>query len=67
MWHQETPDGTLAIVMLEGDDIANSMGQIATSDAPFAQQFREFVKDVHGVDLAEGPPPTVTLLTDTRF
>jgi hypothetical protein len=67
VWHQETPNGTLAIVLLESDDIANSMGQIATSDTLFVQQFREFVKDVHGVDLAAGPPPAVTLLTDTSF
>ncbi len=67
VWHQETLDGTLAIVLLEGDDIEHSMGQLATSDTPFAVQFREFVKDVHGVDLATDPPPAVTLLADTRF
>ena len=31
VWHQETLDGTLAIVLLEGDDIEHSMGQLATS------------------------------------
>jgi hypothetical protein len=59
--------GTFAIILLEGDDIAASFGTIASSDAPFAAQFREFVKDVHGVDLAKDPPPDVELLTDTRF
>jgi hypothetical protein len=67
VWHQKTPMGTFAIIMLEGEDIASSFGQIATSDEPFAQQFREFVKDVHGVDLAKDPPPDVSLISDTRF
>jgi hypothetical protein len=67
IWHQKTPMGTFAIVVLEGDDIASSFGKIATSDEPFARQFREFVKDVHGVDLAKDPPPDVALISDTRF
>lgn len=67
VWHQKTPMGTFAIIMLEGDDIAASFGTIVSSDAPFAVQFREFVKDVHNVDLAKDPPPDVELLTDTRF
>jgi hypothetical protein len=28
---------------------------------------REFVEDVHGVDLANDPPPDVRLISDTRF
>jgi hypothetical protein len=67
IWHQNTPMGTLAIVLLEAEDIASSFGKIATSDEPFAQQFREFVKEVHGVDLAKDPPPEVSLISDTRF
>jgi hypothetical protein len=67
VWHQKTPMGTFAIVLLEGDDIAASFGTIVSSDEPFAVQFREFVKDVHNVDLAKDPPPDVELLTDTRF
>jgi hypothetical protein len=67
VWHQKTPMGTFAIIVLEGDDIAASFGRIAASDEPFAVQFREFVKDVHGVDLAKDPPPDVELLIDARF
>jgi hypothetical protein len=67
VWHQKTPMGTFAIVLLEGDDIAASFGRIVSSDEPFAVQFREFVKDVHNVDLATDPPPDVELLTDTHF
>ena len=67
VWHQKTPNGTLAIVTIEGDDLQSALGKIATSDQPFDRQFREFVKDVHGVDLAKDPPPDVRLVSDTRF
>ena len=67
VWHQKTPMGTFAIVLLEGDDLAASFGKIASSDDPIAVRFRDFVKDVHGVDLAKDPPPEVELLLDARF
>jgi hypothetical protein len=67
VWHQVTPNGTLAIIVLEGDDLISALGVSATSDDPFHRQFREFVKDVHGVDLANDPPPDVHLISDTRF
>jgi len=67
VWHQKTPMGTFAIILLEGADMAASFGKIASSDEPFAVQFREFVKSVHNVDLANDPPPDVELLLDARF
>jgi hypothetical protein len=67
VWQQKTPMGTFAIVLLQGDDIAASFAKIASSDDPFAVQFRDFVKDVHNVDLAKDPPPDVELLLDARF
>jgi hypothetical protein len=67
VWHQVTPNGTLAIIVLEGDDLMSALGVSATSDDPFHRQFREFVKDVHGVDLANDPPPDLHLISDTRF
>jgi hypothetical protein len=67
VWHQVTPNGTLAIIVLEGDDLTSALGMSATSDEPFHRQFREFVKDVHGVDLANDPPPDVRLISETRF
>jgi hypothetical protein len=67
VFHQKTPMGTFALIILEGDDPAASLGKVATSDEPFAVQFREFVKEVHNVDLAKDPPPEVKLLMDTRF
>jgi hypothetical protein len=67
VWHQKTPDGTLAVVMLEADDLESVFRTLATSNEPFDRRFREFVQDVHGVDLANDPPPDVRLVSDTRF
>jgi hypothetical protein len=55
--HQETPDGTMAVVFSEADDIPASMQALATSDHPFDRWFRELLKEVHGIDLSEGGPP----------
>jgi hypothetical protein len=65
--HQVTPNGTLAIIVLEADDLMSALGVSATSDDPFHRQFREFVKDVHGVGFANDPPPDAQLISDTRF
>ena len=68
VWHQRTPDGaTLAIVLLEADNVEAAFGHIVTSDAPFDRQFRAMVQEVHGFDLASAPPPDVRLICDTRF
>ena len=48
-------------------DLMSALGVSATSDDPFHRQFREFVKDVHGVDLANDQPPDVHLISDARF
>ena len=64
VWHQKTPNGTVAIVLLEADDIAAALGGAATSPEPFDQQFRDSVKEVHGVDLANDPPAEVVPVID---
>jgi hypothetical protein len=35
VWHQATPNGTVAVVYLEADDIPAAMQAMATSDDPF--------------------------------
>ena len=68
VWSQQTPDGSLvAVVLMEGDDLNAVLSNLATSGDPFTGRFREFVKDVHGVDIATDPLPDVTMLSDTRF
>jgi hypothetical protein len=66
VWHQKTPDGTVAIVLLEADDIEAALRGTAMSHEPLDQQFRDFVKDVHGVDLANDPPADVVPVIDWR-
>jgi hypothetical protein len=56
VWHQQTPDGTVAVVYLEGDDAAAGMQQFSSSDAPFNTWFRDQMKEVHGVDISAGSP-----------
>lgn len=67
VWHQETPNGTLAIVLIEADDIERALAGSAASKEPFDQRFREFVREVHGVDLENDPPPQVRPVIDSRF
>ena len=64
VWHQKTPNGTMAIVMLEADDIGAALGAIGTAQSPLDQRFRDLVKDVHGVDLAKDPGPEVVPVLD---
>lgn len=59
IWHQVTPQGTLAVVYLELDDPAQLFGGLATSDDPFVVWFREKILAIHGLDLSQpqvGPP-----------
>lgn len=67
IWHQETPDGTIAIVVWEVDDVVAAFGGIANSDEPFDRRFRDFIRDVHGLDLTTDPPPEIRPVIDHRF
>jgi hypothetical protein len=62
VWIQATPDGDVAVIVIEAPDIQAAMGSLATSEDPFDRWFRESVKDVHGMDLAEGFPPPEQVL-----
>lgn len=59
---QETPHGDFVILTFEGDDPAAGFGKIMASMPP---DFAEFAKDVHGLE-AGSPPPTITLVFDSR-
>ena len=62
VWVQSTPGGDVAVVLIEAPDIQTAMGSLATSEDPFDRWFREHIKDVHGMDLAEGFPPPEQLI-----
>lgn len=60
---QQTPQGELCIVVLEGDPM-HALQHLATSGEPFERWFREGIKRVHGVDFTEplpGPAPEMVL------
>jgi hypothetical protein len=67
VWHQATPDGTIAVVYLEADDIPAAMGAIGTSDDPFDQWFRDLINQVHGIDLANDDGPAPELFHDATI
>ena len=67
VWHQQTPDGTVAVVYMEVNDIPRAMEGVASSDDPFNQWFRERVQDVHGIDLQSQSPPQSQQIHDHNF
>lgn len=56
VWHQETPNGTLALVYIEADN-PDAAQRFTSSDAPISQWFRERMEEVHGIDVSEPMPP----------
>lgn len=66
VWIQTTPAGDFVVVYLEGEDLEAAMVGISTSSEPFDCWFREFNKEMHGVDLANGSPTTPELCLDYR-
>jgi hypothetical protein len=65
IWHEQTPDGTLALVYIEADDPDAAM-RFTSSDAPISQFFVEQMREVHGIDVSQQPPPPVTKVHDFR-
>jgi hypothetical protein len=57
VWLQQTPGGDVAVVYLEADDLQTAFAGLGSSQEPFDQWFRELIRDVHGIDLAQGFPP----------
>ncbi|MGH8571786.1 MAG: hypothetical protein ACREX8_04305 [Gammaproteobacteria bacterium] len=52
---------------LEADDLfETAMQGVGSSQEPFDQWFRERMKEVHGIDLAEPAPPPEQII-DARF
>jgi hypothetical protein len=56
IWHQETPNGTLALVYIEADN-PDAAERFTSSDAEISRWFVEKMKEVHGVDVSQPPPP----------
>jgi hypothetical protein len=56
IWHQQTPNGTLALVYIEADDPDRAQ-RFASSDAAISRWFVERMQEVHGVDVSQSFPP----------
>ena len=62
VWIQSTPNGDVAVVVIEADDIAAAMGALGSSDEPFDVWFRDHIMDVHGMDISQpSEPPELAL------
>jgi hypothetical protein len=57
VWHQQSPDGTVAVVFIEADDPERALGEFGSSEDPFNSWFRDQMKEVHGIDISEPAPP----------
>jgi hypothetical protein len=66
VWIQQTPGGDFAVVYLEADDIQAAMAGMGESPDPFDSWFREHILEVHGIDLANGFPPTEQVIDFRR-
>ena len=64
IWHEETPQGTLALVYIEADS-PDAAQRFTSSDAAVSRFFRERMQEVHGVDVSQ-PPPPVSKVHDFR-
>jgi hypothetical protein len=61
---QQTPEGDLVLVTMDGDDSYRAMQQMYAGNDSFTEWFVVQVKDIHGIDLREpppGPPPELVL------
>jgi hypothetical protein len=54
IWIQPGPDGDVAVVYLEADDLATALTILGTSAEPFDRWFRDHLRQVHGIALEEG-------------
>lgn len=56
VWHQQSPDGILALVHIVADN-PDGAQRFSSSNAPLNAWFRSQMKEVHGVDISQPLPP----------
>lgn len=54
VWIQSSPENDVAVVLIESPDVAAALLGLATSQVPFDAWFRDHLRAVHGLDLADG-------------
>ncbi len=63
---QQSPQGDLVIVTLEGDDPERAFAKMMQASDPFTSWFLDQVKEIHGIDLANGEMTVPTLVVDSE-
>jgi hypothetical protein len=63
-WVQTTPMGQLVLVYWEVEDPQRALQQMAESQDQFDSWFRQFIQDVHGVDVTREQQPASELVFD---
>ena len=58
VWLQQTPQGSMVILYMEGEDLESYMGKVFQSDSDFDHWFAGELQAVHGMDPGQ-PPPTM--------
>src|SRR5207249_5654546 len=56
---QQTPQGNMAVLYIEAEDIIRVFQGLASSQEPIDVLFRQQTKDFLGLDLAQPPPETL--------
>lgn len=63
---QQTPEGSLVIVTLTGNDPEQSFRKLALGNDEFTKWFINKVKEIHGIDLTSPPPgPMPEMIVDS--
>ena len=66
-FRQQTPQGELVILAIEGDDPMAAFAQFGSANDEFTRWFVQQVKEIHGLDLTQPPPgPPPTLMVDSQ-
>jgi hypothetical protein len=55
VWIQHLPQGDYAVASYETEDPEHSFKVLATSNEQWAVKFRDHLKKVHGMDIAQSP------------
>ena len=56
VWLAQTPAGHMAVVSHEGSGGDEFMQNLAVSDHPFDQWFKNKISEFHGIDFSQPPP-----------
>ena len=62
VWIQSEPTGDVVVVYMEADDLEAAFKTVASSEEPFDRWFRDHVREVHGIALADGIAPPEQIL-----